>query len=259
MGFIVCIAIIFIIMILVSLSSHEQQEKHEEAMEPMLKRKDEYEEKLKFWCRTHNVIYNDDITESKEVYINKQPGYIWFSNKDIVFCPDAINCGETINIDNNIIHIKYENIKFFTKDGTVTYTNQMINKGKNISVSGAVIGGLIAGDAGAIIGSRKDANQFENVTVRHDDTQTYIYYGTNDDNIKVINIKGDNFYRSLLQLIPEKNYETVMHNMQNSSQQQYEENTDIKSKLKQLKVMYEEGLIVEDEYNSKKSELLNNL
>ena len=36
-------------------------------------------------------------------------------------------------------------------------------------------------------------------------------------------------------------------------------NTDVKSKLKELKSMFEEDLITEEEYNSKRKELLNKL
>ena len=36
-------------------------------------------------------------------------------------------------------------------------------------------------------------------------------------------------------------------------------NTDIKSKLKELKIMFEEDLITEEEYNSKRKELLDKL
>lgn len=177
----------------------------EKRMEPINKMNNEYEERIKVWCNENNVLFKDNITRTSEIWVNKLPGYIWFSNKDIVFCPDALNCGTEMDVANSIIHIKYDNIKYFTKDGTISYTNEIIDNGKNISVSGAVIGGLIAGEAGAIIGSRKDMNKIENVIVKHDEIYTYIYF-ERDNEIKLVEIKGNEFYQRLLHLIPEKEY-----------------------------------------------------
>lgn len=177
----------------------------EKRMEPINKMNDKYEEKIKVWCDENNILFKDNITRTSEIWVNQLPGYIWFSNKDIVFCPDALNCGVEMDVTNNIILIKYDNIKYFTKDGTISYTNEIIDNGKNISVSGAVIGGLIAGEAGAIIGSRKDMNKIENITVKHDEIYTYIYF-EKDNEIKLVEIKGSEFYQRILHLIPEKEY-----------------------------------------------------
>jgi len=177
----------------------------EKRMEPINKMNTEYEEKLKQWCTENDITFKDNNTQTSEIWVNQRPGYIWFSNKGIVFCPDSINCGTPIDIENNIILIKYDKIKYFTKDGTVSYTNEIVDNGKNISISGAVIGGLIAGEAGAIIGSRKDMNKIENITVKHDETNTYIYF-ERDNEIKLVEIKGNEFYQRILHLIPEKEY-----------------------------------------------------
>lgn len=177
----------------------------EKRMEPINKMNAKYEEKIKIWCDKNNVFFKENITKTGEIWVNQLPGYIWFSNKDIVFCPDALNCGTEMDVENRIIFIKYDNIKYFTKDGTVSFTNEIINNGKNISVSGAVIGGLIAGETGAIIGSRKDMNKIENETVKHDEIYTYIYF-EKDNEVKLVEIKGSESYRRILNLIPEKEY-----------------------------------------------------
>ncbi len=177
----------------------------EKRMEPINAINNEYEEKLRIWCNKNNTIYKDNITQTSEMLVNQLPGYIWFDNKNIIFCPDSINCGNPIDIENHIVFIKYDNIKYYTKDGTINYTNKIVNNGKNISISGAVIGGLIAGEVGAIIGSRKDMNKIENVTVKHDEIHTYIYF-EKDNEIKLADIRGDEFYQRILHLIPEKEY-----------------------------------------------------
>lgn len=178
----------------------------EKRMEPINKMLHEYEEKLKIWCGNNDVTFQENITHTHEIHINGTPGYYWFDDKNFIFCQDALMWfGNPINIDEGIIFIKYENIKYYSKDGSISYTNEVINDGKNISISGAVIGGLIAGEAGAIIGSRKDMNQIKNVTVEHDDVHTYMYYET-DGVIKLLDIKGNDFYQRILHLMPEKEY-----------------------------------------------------
>lgn len=179
-------------------------------LEPINSANSEYEKKLHAWCNKNNIIFKENITQTSEILVNQIPGYIWFSNKDIIFCPDSINCGNPINIEDNIIPIMYDKIKYYTKDGTISYTNEIINNGKNISISGAVIGGLIAGEAGAIIGSRKDMNKIENVTVKHDDTHTYIYFEKYNE-IKLVDIEGNEFYQSILRLMPEKEYHYILN------------------------------------------------
>lgn len=205
MGIIICITLLVAIVILSEKVSKWQESNLEKAREPINKRINEYEQKLKIWCEQNSVTFKERISDWEEIRVNYLPGYIWFSNKDFVFCPDAINCGNPINIDENIIFIKYENIKHYSKDGTVSYTNEIVNNGKNISISGAVIGGLIAGETGAIIGSKKDMNQIKNVTVTHDSIHTYIYYEDNGE-IKLLDIQGKDFYESILHKMPEKEY-----------------------------------------------------
>lgn len=98
------------------------------AKEPIDKRHIEYEEKLKTWCNNNGVVFRENIMQTSEMWVNNRPGYIWFDNKDFVFCPDAINCGTPINIDEGITFIKYENIKYYSKDGSISYTKNQKSK-----------------------------------------------------------------------------------------------------------------------------------
>lgn len=207
---IICVILLIILYFIAKKLSQRQQVTLEKMAEPINKKNNEYEEKIKAWCNENNVLFKDNITKTSEIWVNQLPGYIWFSNKDIVFCLDALNCGVEMDVANSIILIKYDNIKYFTKDGTISYTNEIIDNGKNISISGAVIGGLIAGEAGAIIGSRKDMNKIENITIKHDEIYTYIYF-EKDNEIKLVKIKGNEFYQRILHLIPEKEYYYILN------------------------------------------------
>lgn len=221
----------------------------EKRMEPINKMNNEYEEKVKVWCNNNNVLFKENITKTKEIRVNKRLGYIWFSNKDIVFCPVASICGTEMDIAGNIIFMEYDKIKYFTKDGTVSYTNEVINDDKKIAVSGRVVGEFVR--------SEIDAPKMKNITVKHDEVHTYIYL-EKDNEVKAVEIKGNEFYQNILQLMPEKEYEYILHDMQKSS----ENTTDysnIKTHLKELKSMFEEGLITEAEYNNKKQELLSKM
>lgn len=207
----ICIIGIIVILILADGLSKYQKNSIEKAMEPLEKIEKEYLDKLKSWCNSNNVVFNENIFSTKEYLFNGlTPGYIWFDNKDFIFCPDSINCGMPININENIVWIKYNNIKYYTKDGSISYTNEITNTGKNISLSGAVIGGLLAGDVGAIVGSRKDMNKLKNNTIRHDDTHTYICYNENEE-IKLAVVKGNEFYNTIQQSIPEMEYNYLLY------------------------------------------------
>lgn len=202
--------ILLVISIILLLFAKLMEKLEQKAMEPINNQRKEYKEKLRMWCEENGVVFKEPSLSSPEIRVNQIPGYLWFSDKDIVFCPDAINCGgEALDIKGRALLIKYDKIKYFTKDGSISYTNEIVNKGKNISVSGAIIGGVIAGEAGAIIGSRKDMGKIENVTVKHDDVYTYVYFEQNEK-IKLAEIKGAEFYQIILRLMPEKEYNYIL-------------------------------------------------
>ncbi len=161
-----------------------------------------------------------------------------------------------------------DNIVFFTKDGAVTYTNKVNYKsdGNNTSISGAVVGGLIAGDAGAIIGSRKEPDiSITNTTEEHDDVRVYLYYIDETSNsTKSMELLSNGAYRYLVQTIPEKEYSVVQQSIVASQREEKgqiaeTENDSIEGSLQKLKNLYDKGLIDEKEYKSKKEDILRQL
>jgi len=145
---------------------------------------------------------------------------------------------------------------FYTKDGNISYTNKILNDGKGVSVSGAIAGGLIAGDAGAIIGAGKDAHKIKSVTETHDEVHTFIYYGKDNKNVKIADVKGQKFYAHILQILPSKEYNYVKNATLDST---LKENDSAKDSLIKLKDLYDSGLIDETEYKTKKEEILHQL
>lgn len=222
----------------------------------------DYYDELCAACREQGIAMpSKSILDKDEIWVSYQgmgvysPGYLWEDGKNIVYCPDLLNqCGRSIR--ENLLIIPFEQIMFYTKDGNISYTNKILNDGKGVSVSGAIVGGLIAGDAGAIIGAGKDAHKIKSVTETHDEVHTFIYYGKDNENVKIADVKGQKFYAHILQILPSKEYNYVKNATLDST---LKENGSAKDSLIRLKDLYDSGLIDETEYKTKKEEILHQL
>ena len=80
--------------------------------------------------------------------------------------------------------------------------------GGGSSIKGAVVGGLIAGDVGAIIGSRKKTNEITTEYKEIDDRKLKITFKDNKELIMSFD-----FYEILLDYIPDKEYENYIVNL----------------------------------------------
>ncbi len=87
--------------------------------------------------------------------------------------------------------------------------------------------------------------------------QLEYYYGPNRE-LKSLFI-DKNAYSALDTLIPEKNYEYIMNNGNVESQPQNNNNSDYIELLKQLAVLKEQGILTQEEFESKKADLLNKI
>lgn len=100
--------------------------------------------------------------------------------------------------------IEIDKIKYFIVDGQKRYETKIKGGGSNLG--GALVGGAIAGDVGAIIGSRK---KIESEEVEHDERKIVLVYEKNDKLIKEKFVYSD-YIDVFEQLIPEKNYELLL-------------------------------------------------
>lgn len=91
-------------------------------------------------------------------------------------------------------------IMFFREVGSVQYTTSV--NGGGVNLAGAVVGGMVAGAAGAVIGSRQAVTSS---TETHDDRKVVLKL--NDGREKVYDYK---YYDYFIKLIPEKEYSFVM-------------------------------------------------
>lgn len=123
-----------------------------------------------------------------------------------------------------------------------------------MNVKGAVIGSVIAGETGAIIGSRP---QIKSQVEKKDDRSIELKYKdhgkvkTLDFNYIALDIFRD--------LFPEKEYEYMKSMPENCIEKDYEINSapsSLEDRFKKLNKLKDAGLITEEEFSFKKEELL---
>ena len=156
--------------------------------------------------------------------------------------------------------IPFENIDYFSIEGEVIHENKISGGGGGgTSIGGAIVGQLLAGDVGAIIGSRKQVEPVKSELVNHDNRRTVLTYL--DEN----NEKKDIFftfeaYTKFKELIPEKSFEIVEALKKNKiirEETQVKNSPSIPDQIREFGKLRGDGLITEEEFQKMKSEILN--
>lgn len=197
-----------------------------------------------FYGLDHNIV---DIKCKNSYYTNM---WYWNDGKNLIFY------NRDKNSDLDMFIVPFDDIEYFTQYGDVSYVNQVENVGKNVSLSGTIVGGAIGGTAGAIIGSRKDANQLVNKTISFDDRKVFIYYRDRESgDLIVVEVKSYGFYSKMIHILPEKEYNQIILN--NSIKATSEQ--DIQIRFDKLEQLYNNGIITEDEYQTKRNALLESI
>ena len=109
------------------------------------------------------------------------------------------------------LDILIDEIKYYRLIGQKYITTE-ITGGGGTSIKGAVIGGLIAGEVGAIVGSRKAVDEVKGTSTVHDEQVVLLY--SND--LEYVMSFNSSAYGIFTKLIPEKEYGVVV---QTSSEQ----------------------------------------
>ena len=111
----------------------------------------------------------------------------------------------------SIVRIKSEDILYYRAEGSVRYEQQISGGGgMGINYGSAILGGLLFGEAGAIIGSRRneEISEIESKTITHDDRIVTLVLRKDG---RVFQIGFDvNDELALDWLIPEKQYDYVI-------------------------------------------------
>lgn len=154
--------------------------------------------------------------------------------------------------------IPIKNIKYFTKEGDIQHSTVVSGGGGGgSSISGAVIGGVLAGGAGAIIGSRKKIDEIQSKIVENDIRKTILKF-YRDGNI-VSREYDYQVFNVFEELIPDKEYNIVIQSEVQKNIKSTNNDIDIENSLKKLKHLRENDLIDEFDYQQKKKEVLDML
>lgn len=171
-------------------------------------------------------------------------GKMWSWKKDGKLC--LLNTDKCQGID-----ILIDKIKYFRLIGQKYVTTEITGGGGGgSSLKGAVIGGLIAGDIGAVIGSRKAIDEVKGASAVHDD-QVVLLYSTD---LKQVITFNSNTYGVFTKLIPEKEYEVVVQSIKEGSKDNEIKNAA--DNVREYKKLLDEGIISMEEFEKKKKELL---
>ena len=193
---------------------------------------------------------------------SKNKVYIWKSEGNIFFFPCNPAGIDSISIaDLRINTIPVSQIEYFSKRGEIFRESKISGGGGGgSSVGGAVAGGLIAGEAGAVIGSRKKVNEIKSELITHDTRETFLnYFDNNERHSLFFDIDA---YQIFNDWIPEKEY-NIVHAIKSSeiikTQINAESNKSVTDQLRELAKLRDDGIITENEFNEKKKQLLDRI
>lgn len=152
--------------------------------------------------------------------------------------------------------IKESSILYYKIDGNAQYVSDV--KGGGANLAGAVYGGIIAGGAGAVVGSQLGTDIKTDI-VKKDARRLFFYY-TNDGVLKNEEIITDDidYVLSLLrEWMPDKEYSYVLANSNTPIKET--QSASVKrsyAELKELKELLDLGIITQVEFDQKKREIL---
>lgn len=174
----------------------------------------------------------------------------------------------------NFIEIPINKIKHFKIKGSIGYSSNVCGgggSGGGVNLGGAIAGGLLFGGVGAMIGSQINTeikiNPIHTIVTKHDDRNVEFFYEDKSGNT-VSTIFDPSAYDCFMKLIPEKAYDSVMaenlssvaNNVKQAEQPTVTSTTTMAkpslSQLKELKELLDMGIITQEEFDTKKKQLL---
>ena len=152
-----------------------------------------------------------------------------------------------------IFDISIEDIEYFSIVGE-KYREQIISGGgsTNIDLGGAVLGSLIAGDAGMILGGQRKVKEIETKTVVHDTRCLCDSYFSNNKRYKLF------FDKDLEQYLIDNIGELEKDIVDTKKKNKMVNNNSKKAKLEELKELYDDNIISEEEYLESRKKILEN-
>ena len=200
--------------------------------------------KLDILGNTYLTLHNNDLCfiEGWNHYYTK------YSN--FMRCTDVSRAETVVFDDLKLTKISVDCVSHYCKEGDRQYTTNIHGGGGGgTSITGAIIGGLIAGEAGAVIGSRKQTAPITSTTQVHDSRKTYLAY-FHEEKLITIEIQGHEVYNYLLKKIPQKDFKVVQLQSTNSKA------GSTADEIRKFKELLDDGIITQEEFDVKKKQLL---
>lgn len=181
------------------------------------------EEIQKSWNMLNNEHTQKVEEYEKENYHKNKFGDLYLFKDNKLFCLNNLySLDFYMNRGRNYLPqqleeiIDFKDVKYYNIDGSER-EKQIISGGGGggSSIKGAVVGGLVAGEVGAIIGSRKKNEEIKTSYEKIDDRKLVITFknGTTKD------IKDFSLYEYLLENVPEKDYENYIYNLKSKGKE----------------------------------------
>jgi len=152
--------------------------------------------------------------------------------------------------DIRVYRIQKDEIKHYQISGQERSEVKVHSADDGVNVKGAIIGGILAGDAGAVIGSQHNKGRIYSNTEHFDERYVELFYSQNGATSKLkLSITA---YPLLEQWYPDKEYSYVL----SATPQTSTTNGDKFDEVKKYKDLLDSGIISEAEFEAKKKELL---
>lgn len=151
------------------------------------------------------------------------------------------------NSDIKLYQIKKDDIDYYRIIGEKRAEMRVQTANTEVNVKGAIVGGLIAGEAGAIIGSQHNRNNVYSTTQHFDERYVELIY-RKSGLIKKLKLSIP-AYSLFEEWFPDKEYDFVVSNTGTKNDDSFEI-------IKKYKKLLDEGIITQEEFDKKKKEVL---
>lgn len=268
-----CVGVLFVVYAVLAISifsAYNQQntanEKAATQANALREAKEQYDEirkQVSIPETAKEITYFKSSAKSPIELANKnQRVYIWKADSNICFFPCSPETIDSISLATLKINlVPVSQIEYFSKRGEVFRENKISGGGGGgSSIGGAVAGGLIASEAGAVIGSRKKVNEIKSELITHDTRETFLNYF--DGNERHSLFFDDNAFQRFNDLIPEKEF-SIVNAIKSSeiikNQASANSQKSVTDQLRELAKLRDDGIITENEFSEKKKQLLDKI
>ncbi len=256
--------LIFFIVVIIIFSIYSTQRKKDKGDKYQMQDVSMEKEKVDTLIKKNQEIIDKLPNENKIVFyrgghpeVDKQlfDAHVWIENGKLNFHP------VDINKDVDTFSVNLEDIVYYATKGEINKQTLVSGgevKGGGSSITGAAVGGLVAGPVGAVIGSRKKVkgDPIKTTIVTEDSRRTFMNFSHQSS---MYTMYFDYYsYSKFVELIPNKSYEYY------SKVGQYTKvlsgnSSDNVTKMKELVKLREEGLITEEEFQNKRAKILSGI